>query len=47
VIDAYADGRSPDVMYFIVHNAMLDDAWFFREQASCSTRARSSATWST
>lgn len=31
VIDAYADGRTPDVMYFIVHNAMLDDAWFFRE----------------
>lgn len=31
VIDAYADGRAPDVMYFIVHNAMLDDAWFFRE----------------
>ncbi len=31
VIDAYADGRAPDVMYFIVHNALLDDAWFFRE----------------
>jgi len=31
VIDAYADGRAPDVMYFIVHNAMLDDAWFLRE----------------
>jgi uncharacterized protein YPO0396 len=31
VIDAYADGRTPDVMYFIVHNALLDDAWFFRE----------------
>jgi len=31
VTDAYADGRAPDVMYFIVHNALLDDAWFFRE----------------
>jgi uncharacterized protein YPO0396 len=31
VIDAYADGRAPDVMYFIVHNALLDDVWFFRE----------------
>ncbi len=30
VIDAYADGRAPDVTYFIVHNAMLDDAWFFQ-----------------
>lgn len=30
VIDAYEDGRSPDVNYFIVHNAMLDDNWFFK-----------------
>lgn len=30
VIDAYEDGRSPEVMYFIVHNAPLDDDWFFR-----------------
>jgi len=30
VIDAYEDGRSPDVSYFIVHNAMLDDNWFFK-----------------
>jgi len=31
VIDAYADGRAPDVMYFVVHNAALDDAWFFEK----------------
>ncbi len=31
VIDAYADGRAPEVMYFIVNNAALDDGWFFRE----------------
>jgi len=30
VIDAYEDGRNPDVCYFIVHNARLDDAWFFK-----------------
>ncbi|HLE14314.1 MAG TPA: SbcC/MukB-like Walker B domain-containing protein [Anaerolineales bacterium] len=30
VIDAYADGRNPDVAYFIVHSAALDDAWFFK-----------------
>ncbi|MBN1889273.1 MAG: AAA family ATPase [Thermoflexales bacterium] len=30
VIDAYADGRSPDVMYFIVNAASLNDAWFFQ-----------------
>ncbi len=30
VIDAYADNRSPDVAYFIVHNAELNDAWFFK-----------------
>jgi uncharacterized protein YPO0396 len=30
VIDAYADGRSPDVLYFLVHGASLDDAWFFK-----------------
>ena len=32
VIDAYQDGRSPDVVYFIVNNAPLNDAWFFRGQ---------------
>jgi uncharacterized protein YPO0396 len=31
VVDAYQDGRSPDVAYFIVNDAPLDDAWFFRE----------------
>ncbi len=30
VIDAYEDGRNPDVAYFIVHNAALDDDWFFK-----------------
>jgi uncharacterized protein YPO0396 len=32
VVDAYEDGRSPDVAYFIVSNARLDDAWFFRSE---------------
>ncbi len=30
VIDAYEDGRNPDVAYFIVHNMSLNDAWFFK-----------------
>lgn len=30
VIDAYADNRAPEVTYFIVHNAELNDAWFFK-----------------
>jgi len=30
VIDAYEDGRNPDVAYFIVHNAGLNDDWFFK-----------------
>jgi uncharacterized protein YPO0396 len=30
VIDAYEDGRNPDVAYFIVHNAALNDNWFFK-----------------
>jgi uncharacterized protein YPO0396 len=30
VIDAFEDGRNPEVTYFIVHNARLDDNWFFR-----------------
>ncbi len=30
VIDAYEDGRNPDVAYFIVHNAPLNDNWFFK-----------------
>ena len=32
VIDAYEEGRSPDVAYFIVHNTPLNDNWFFRKQ---------------
>ena len=28
--DAYADNHSPDIAYFIVHNAELNDAWFFK-----------------
>jgi len=31
VIDAYQDNRSPDVTYFIVNNAQLNDAWFFEK----------------
>jgi uncharacterized protein YPO0396 len=31
VIDAYADNRSPDIAYFIVHNVALSDAWFFHK----------------
>src|SRR5512133_322425 len=30
LIDAFEDGRNPEVVYFIVHNASLDDNWFFR-----------------
>lgn len=33
VVDAFEDGRNPDVVYFIVHNAGLDDHWFFKEDA--------------
>ena len=29
-IDSFEDGRNPEVAYFIVHNARLDDNWFFR-----------------
>ncbi len=29
VVDAYEDGRSPNIVYFIVNNARLNDAWFF------------------
>jgi uncharacterized protein YPO0396 len=34
VIDAFEDGRSPDVVYFIVHNSGLDDRWFFQADAA-------------
>jgi uncharacterized protein YPO0396 len=34
VIDAYEDGRAPDVVYFIVHNAGLDDRWFFQSDSN-------------
>ncbi len=34
VIDAFEDGRNPDVAYFIVHNAALDDRWFFQAEAA-------------
>ncbi len=30
VVDAYQDGRSPDITYFIVNGAPLNDDWFFR-----------------
>ena len=32
VVDAYEDGRSPNIVYFIVNNARLNDAWFFRSE---------------
>jgi uncharacterized protein YPO0396 len=34
VIDAFEDGRNPEVAYFIVHNARLDDRWFFQADAA-------------
>ena len=37
VIDAFEDGRSPDVMYFIVHNAKLNDDWFFDNNSTSKT----------
>ena len=30
VIDAYEDGRGPDILYFLIHQAPLNDDWFFR-----------------
>ncbi len=30
LVDAYADNHSPDIAYFIVHTADLNDAWFFK-----------------
>jgi uncharacterized protein YPO0396 len=30
VVDAYEDGRSPDIVYFLVNGAPLSDDWFFR-----------------
>jgi len=30
VVDAYEDGRSPDIAYFVVNGAALNDDWFFR-----------------
>jgi uncharacterized protein YPO0396 len=32
VVDAYQDGRAPDIAYFIVHNAPLNDGWFFQNE---------------
>ena len=34
VIDAYEDGRKPRIAYFIVHNAPLDDRWFFQADST-------------
>lgn len=34
VVDAYEDGRSPDVAYFVVHQAALNDDWFFRREGA-------------
>ena len=30
VVDAYEDGRSPDIAYFVVNGSALNDDWFFR-----------------
>lgn len=30
VVDAFEDNRAPEVAFFIVHNAGLEDAWFFK-----------------
>jgi len=30
VIDAFEDGRNPEIAYFIVHHAALNDEWFFK-----------------
>jgi uncharacterized protein YPO0396 len=30
LIDAYADNHAPDVAYFLINNAEMNDAWFFR-----------------
>jgi len=32
VADAYEDGRAPNIVYFIVNGAELNDAWFFRSE---------------
>jgi uncharacterized protein YPO0396 len=39
VIDAYEDGRNPDVAYFIVHNAALNDDWFFKSPGQAPSTA--------
>jgi uncharacterized protein YPO0396 len=46
VIDAYQDGRSPDIAYFIVNNAPLNDAWFFRGEGQLFDSRPFVATWS-
>jgi uncharacterized protein YPO0396 len=32
VVDAYEDRRAPSIAYFVVNNACLNDAWFFRSE---------------
>jgi uncharacterized protein YPO0396 len=32
VIDAFEDNRSQDITYFIINNAALNDAWFFKSE---------------
>jgi uncharacterized protein YPO0396 len=34
LIDAFEDSRSPNVVYFIIHNAGLDDRWFFQADST-------------
>ena len=37
VIDAFADGRNPNVVYFIVNGSGLEDGWFFEGDAASGT----------
>ncbi|MFL7793955.1 MAG: ATP-binding protein, partial [Anaerolineae bacterium] len=32
VVDAYEDRRAPSIAYFVVNNACLNDAWYFRRE---------------
>jgi chromosome segregation ATPase len=32
VVDAYEDRRAPSIAYFVVNDACLNDAWFFRSE---------------
>ena len=34
IIDAFADGRNPNIVYFIVNGSGLDEGWFFEGDAA-------------